>query len=498
MKKIINVGITLAFTLSMNGGAFAQNENDVLRYSTTDVFGSARFEAMAGSFGALGADFSAIQVNPAGMGRFSSSNMSISLNNSSITNEALFNGQSTSSNHNKFTMSSGGAVFTTDISAQNKGRKFSQFSIGYTRLKNFSNSRRYEGQNFHSLLDVYANDGAGIDPEYIFTDRPFSTGLAYDVGAVYYDESTFRYYPELTPTGEMYHDRSIQTGGGIGEFHIGYSENYMNRFYYGASLGIRRVKYDERYSHSERLLDTTDVTLRSFEYNYEQVTEGTGFNLKLGVLFLPTDQFRIGLAFESPTVLNLEDEWTANMNATHDYGYEYVESQYVPEGQFGYRIKTPMKLRGSFAYILGMRGAINVDLEMSSMSNGRLKPSSNSSVYSNAYTFDYENEGVMLLYRTVLNTRIGMEYMVYPDFYVRGGVAILPQPYEKEFIANSKPNMTYSGGIGWDNKYLSIDLSYRLFQVQEEYYAFDPSQIENRTDFKTNMHNVVLTGRLKF
>src|SRR5690554_3626875 len=120
MKKVFGLGITLAFTLSMNGGAFAQNENDVLRYSTTDVFGSARFEAMAGSFGALGADFSAIQVNPAGMGRFSSSNMSISLNNSLITNEALYNGQSTSSSHNKFTLSSGGAVFTTDISAQNK------------------------------------------------------------------------------------------------------------------------------------------------------------------------------------------------------------------------------------------------------------------------------------------------------------------------------------------------------------------------------------------
>src|SRR5690554_7005584 len=68
MKKIIKTVVLLL----LYQVAFAQNEADVLRYSTTDVFGSARFEAMAGSFGGLGADISAIQINPAGMGRFSS------------------------------------------------------------------------------------------------------------------------------------------------------------------------------------------------------------------------------------------------------------------------------------------------------------------------------------------------------------------------------------------------------------------------------------------
>jgi hypothetical protein len=497
MKKIISVSAVFVLGLFLRSELIAQNENDVLRYSTTDVFGSARFEAMAGSFGALGADFSAIQVNPAGMGRFSSSNMSFSFNNTSITNEATYNGQTTNSRDNKFTLSSGGAVFTTDLSATNSGRKYSQFTVGYTRLKNFSNSIRYEGQNYYSLLDVFANSGFGIDPEYINSDRPFSTALAYEVFALNYDESNFQYISELT-SGDMYHNREINTDGGMGEFHFGYSENYMNRFYYGASLGIRRVKYDESYNHNERLLDTVGVTLRSFDYSYEQITRGTGFNLKLGVLFLPSEQFRIGLAFESPTLISLEDEWTAKMTAEHDYGTEVVSSELIPTGRFEYRIKTPMKLRGSFAYILGMRGAINVDLEMSRLPGGRLRPSNTSSNYSNVYSFEYENEEVEYQYRTVLNTRIGMEYMVYTDVFLRGGLGILPQPFDKDLGNVSSPNMTYSGGIGWDNKNFSIDLSYRLLQITSEYYAFDPTKIENRTEFKTNMHNVVLTGRLKF
>src|SRR5690554_540230 len=112
MKIVLNI----ALMLLVNTALFAQNENDVLRYSTTDVFGSARFEAMAGSFGALGADISAMQINPASMGRFSSSRMSISFNNSTLSNDALFNDRHTSSGRNKFTLSSGGAVFTKDIS----------------------------------------------------------------------------------------------------------------------------------------------------------------------------------------------------------------------------------------------------------------------------------------------------------------------------------------------------------------------------------------------
>jgi len=295
----------------------------------------------------------------------------------------------------------------------------------------------------------------------------------------------------------MYHNREINTDGGIGEFHIGYSENYMNKFYYGGSIGIRRVNYEENYNHNERLLDTVGTTLRYFDYSYEQITKGTGFNLKLGILYLFSEQFRVGLAFESPTIIALEDEWTADMTAMHNDGLRFVESEFVPKGNFEYRIKTPMKLRGSFAYVIGMRGAVNVDLEMSRLPGGRLMPASTLE-NTNSYTFDNQNSEVRIQYRTILNTRIGMEYMVYTDIFLRGGLAVLPQPFKKELGNLTTPNMTYSAGIGWDNKYLSIDLSYRLLQLRSEYYAFDPTKIENRTEFNINVHNVVLSARLKF
>src|SRR5690554_7939491 len=73
---------------------------------------------------------------------------------------------------------------------------------------------------------------------------PIFFALDYDMNGNYISRLTM---------GDMYHDREINTGGGIGEFHISYSENYGNVFYYGGSIGIRRVKYDENRSEERRV-----------------------------------------------------------------------------------------------------------------------------------------------------------------------------------------------------------------------------------------------------
>ncbi|MDX1651922.1 MAG: outer membrane protein transport protein [Brumimicrobium sp.] len=475
--------------------SIGQNEDDVLKFSQTDLYGSARFEGMAGSFGALGADFSAIQINPAGMGRFSSTEVALSFNTAFINTTGIYNGVSTQASTSNFKVSNAGLVLTNDISVENDGRLYSQISVGYTRLKNFDFHKVYEGQNFNSRLDVFTSIGAGIPPPEIYDLRPFTTGLAYDVYAIDFDPTTQQYYSRLT-MGDMYHRQDIRTKGGIGEFHIGYSENYLNQWYYGGSIGIRTYNYEESYVHSESLLDTVGTTLRSFDYIYDQVTEGTGFNLKLGFLYLPTDQIRFGLAFESPTVTRFEDNWRANMTAEHDYGTETIDPTFVPEGRFEYRMKTPMKLRGSFAYILNFRGAINLDLEYANFPGGRLN-SINPSAF-DSYNFEAENEQVNEQFRGVLNSRIGFEYMFLRDVYFRAGYAYLPQPYKTEVGNVRKANQTFAGGLGYKFRKFTFDISYRLLRLYSDYYAFDPSKPENRTEFQSDLHHFVFSAKIGF
>ena len=474
--------------------SWSQNETDVLRYSTTDMFGSARFEAMAGSFGALGADFSAIQINPAGMARFSGSHFSFSLGNLLVATRGEYNGTSSRALKNSFKPGVFGVVFTSDASNENKGVMYRQLSIGYSRLKSFDFNQRYEGQNFYSLLDVFANMGSGISPDFIYTDRPFTTGLAYDVYALDYNAGTGEYESRLT-AGDMYHNRDIATSGGIGDFHIGYSENYMNQLYYGASVGIRRIRYNEEYTHNERLLDTTGVSLREFDYIYWQETAGTGFNIKLGVLYLPVDFVRMGISYESPAFISFEDTWSADMTARHDFGTLEIDPQFLYEGRYSYNLRTPMKLRTSFAYVLNYRGALNIDVEYVDFKRGRL----NSSLENfEGYNFAIENSEVQAQYRSVLNTRVGMEYMVLRDVFLRGGYAFLPQPFKSTIGNVTRVNQTVSAGVGWRVKNLNVDIAYRLANLNYDYYAFDPSQLENRTSFTSWMHHFLVSMTATF
>ena len=76
MKKIATLALTIV-ALCTN----AQNINDAMRFSQTDLGGTARFKAMSGAFGALGGDLSAINVNPAGSSIFANNQLGISLSN---------------------------------------------------------------------------------------------------------------------------------------------------------------------------------------------------------------------------------------------------------------------------------------------------------------------------------------------------------------------------------------------------------------------------------
>ena len=81
-------------------GVKSQNVDDALRYSQIFYGGTARFMSMGGAFTALGGDISSISQNPAGIGVFRSSEITLTpqlyhINTSSnfygISNDYLYN-----------------------------------------------------------------------------------------------------------------------------------------------------------------------------------------------------------------------------------------------------------------------------------------------------------------------------------------------------------------------------------------------------------------------
>src|SRR5436190_4102106 len=76
MKTRISIIVTLISIITIKG--YAQTDADALRYSQSSITGTARYTSMAGAFGALGGDFSAVATNPAGLGIYRSSEFTFS------------------------------------------------------------------------------------------------------------------------------------------------------------------------------------------------------------------------------------------------------------------------------------------------------------------------------------------------------------------------------------------------------------------------------------
>ncbi|MCB0619962.1 MAG: aromatic hydrocarbon degradation protein, partial [Saprospiraceae bacterium] len=73
MKLLTSLTVTLAISFGLS----AQTAFDILRFSQFDVGGTARTVGIGGGIGALGADFSVLSTNPAGLAAFRRSELTL-------------------------------------------------------------------------------------------------------------------------------------------------------------------------------------------------------------------------------------------------------------------------------------------------------------------------------------------------------------------------------------------------------------------------------------
>ncbi|TSJ47826.1 hypothetical protein [Fluviicola chungangensis] len=461
--------------------SFGQNETDVYRLSNTYVQGSARFDAMGGSFGALGAESGCIGINPAGFGRSSVSSFSFGFAGTSVKTTSHYrgNGEAVSTGTSsmdafKVRIPNLAGTVVSDVSSSNSGLIYTQISFGLNRIANFNNSFNYSGQQFESLLDVFASGANGIDPTMLFDYQPYTSSLAYQTYAIDPDANN-NYYPRLN-SGDVIHNRTVLNRGGINEFYFAISANYLDKIYFGASLSYNTVNFAESVIHRETLTDTTGVSLRSFIYQSDFISKGGGANLKLGAIFLPTDFLRLGIALHTPTFYQLTDESTATMQALHNDGVRTVDPSFIPADKYKYRIWTPTKLVGSLGLVFGDNGCINVDLEYLNYGWGRIK-TTNDEAYA-SYDYKAENQVIKNQLVDALNVRIGGEWAISNMVFIRGGYGYYPKGDTLARTYGKNYSQTISGGLGFRINRVYLDLSVRYLMTSSVYKAF----YESRTD----------------
>ncbi|MCX6286454.1 MAG: hypothetical protein NTY96_05015 [Bacteroidetes bacterium] len=459
MKKLTAIFITLLITQS----AFTQSTSDVLRYSRIYYGGTARFIGTGGAFGALGADFSALAVNPAGIGLYQGSEFSMTVAPSFEGVRTDYLNQMNTTNVVNVGMGNMGFVFTFKPETGKAG-PFYNFNVafGMNRQNDFNSSFSISGPNHNSsLLNVYTNK-LNSTPGAVPSDYPFDIGPAYDAWLIYYD-STARKYTSDMSHGGAWQSKQVRTFGSINEFDITLGGNISDKLYFGLTFGVPFIRYYENSTYIEQDNGDSINFFKSMYYDYHLETHGTGFVIKGGVIYRPFNWVRIGVAVHSPTwYASMHDHWYSTTTANFTDSLKWDNTQNSPVGDYNYYMRTPWRAIGSLAFIIGKFGLVSAEYEYVNYSQAKLN--------SSGYGYTTENNEIKTSFQSWGNIRVGTEWKI-ADFSIRAGGAYYSNPYTTAGVDGAR--YTLSGGFGYRVKHFYADLTYQWAQSKEQYYLYN-------------------------
>lgn len=494
MKRI---SLIIFMVLSMVAGAAAQNVDDALRYSQIFYGGTSRFNSMGGAFTALGGDISSLNQNPAGLGVFRSSELTITPLLFNIRSSASFNG---TNSDNLYNFNLGQIGIVTNLMSKSSGLMSLNFGYSYNKLNNFDQSVNIRGvSNTSSMADYWAalgNNNGGTN----FHDLGGAEGLAYDTWVI--DTITgaggnrygtaFSNYGDNPPSryGQTI-SRLISNEGSIGEHSFSMGGNYSNKIYFGATIGISKLRYLSNYSHSE----VTDIALpslfRDFTYTDHYEDKGTGYSIKLGAIFRPVEAVRIGLAFHSPTWYKIDEYYYNDMTSHFTDGAKY-ESSTAPS-RFSYALATPFRVLAGVGVQVQKHALLSVDYEFVDYTSARFSETGDN------YDYSIKNNEIKNSLKPTNNIRLGGEYR-FNTLYLRAGYGL----YGKSFASGEdNADLNYnsiSGGIGFREQNVSIDFGFTNLKYSQKYFLYpvDAGIPLSQVNMNTTRNVFTLTLGYKF
>jgi hypothetical protein len=468
MKKIQSLFILLLSASTI----YAQDLSDAVRYSQSEIQGTARFRALSGAFGALGGDMSAVSINPAGAAVFTQSYASFSLSNlSSKNNTQYFNGFAKTS-ESDFDFHQGGVSFVfANNNPDSPWRKFT-FGVAYDKTNNYDNTWNAIGTNTNNQsIDYYfLNYADGVRLGDISLIGNESISAAYlDIGNVFgyghqqaflgyqayilepdVDDDNNTLYTSNLADGNFDHDYYYASTGLNGKIAFNLAAQYDDNLYLGLNLNSHFINYSRTTSLVERNSNNNSL-INNIRFDNTLSTSGSGFSFQLGGIIKLTNEFRLGLTYDSPIWYTISEEATQYLSTNGDFGPKTINPQIVnvyPD----YRLQTPGKITGSLAYVFGSQGLISFDYSHKDYSNTKFKP---------AGDFSDLNYDVANGLTSASTYRIGGEYKV-QQFSFRGGYRFEESPYVNGVTFGDLNG--YSLGIGYNFGNTRLDLTYDYFE----------------------------------
>ncbi|HBE41481.1 MAG TPA: hypothetical protein DDW27_09805 [Bacteroidales bacterium] len=493
MKRFKLFIITVLSSITL---VFSQNFDDALRYSQLFYGGTARFMSMGGAFTALGGDISALNQNPAGLGLFRSSEISVTPQLFHIKTTSDFNGLNTDFLYN-FNLNQAGMVANIINRKGESGLLSLNFGYTYTMKSNLNQNGLIKGiSNNSSMADYWADISYGYYKEQLY-DNVADADLAYWAGLIdtlpgysreygsifwYYGDSAFADYGQTVR-------RLISTDGSTSDHSFAIGGNYSNKIYFGLTLGISRIYYVSHYEHLETAGEVTPYGFDNFNYALHYENTGTGFSVKLGAIFRPTETFRIGLAFHSPTLYRIDeyvhDNITSNFTDGENRKYENNPSRY------NYALTTPFRALAGVAAQIGKIGLVSADYEFVDYTAARFSQTGD------GYDYSEKNLAIKNSLRRVSNIRLGAE-MRYNHLYLRGGYGYYGKTFAQGDINQNLDYSTFSVGTGFREQNVFVDFGFTRQINSQKYVLYQSSAGNAISNLSIGKNMFTLTFGYKF
>ncbi len=477
MQKLVlfSFFLTSFFTIQ------AQTAADALRYSTTQSgIGTARSIGVGGALGALGADFGALSVNPAGVANFRKSEFMITPGYHSATVTSQLKERSDEKGFGQnlsdkevdahFTLNNWGLVFTSRPQNGEGNWQTFNFAVGANRLNNYNQSFYVEGASKGSITDKFLEEANKTAPDKL---DAFSAGLAYKTGAIFGESPTNYYLSDFENAQEVLVQKvqTAATTGRMKETVFSLGGNYKDKMSIGATVGIVSLRYKDERIYTQT--DPRDAVPAFNELNFTENlnTTGTGVNVKLGVIYRANNALRFGAALHSSSLISMQDLYSNTMIYDYTDGQNVRNSAESGEGNFNYSLVTPWKAVGSAAYMIGQKGFISTDIEYVDYASMRFNYTvkNNGAEYK---TFEREvNNRITSLYKAAANIHLGGEVLV-GDFRYRLGLGLLGSPYQ----GDTGFDTNYNFGVGLRQQYFFADLGYQVNIIKQ---GLAPYQVQN-------------------
>ena len=472
MKKILLI-LLLAYSLSPI--AYSQ---DVQRFAERGTIGSARYVGMGGAMTAIGGDPSAAMINPAGLGLYRRSEISVSID------ETIDNTQQVGSNdtyqRTRFAAPQISAIWAWGDSQKQRGLVYNNFMFSLNRLANFNRDIVVKGAGMGMVPTIcnITNDEGGVSEEFL-VNKPWDNVeigwlsiLGYEAYLIDPIENN-KWKPAVDFTdGSL----SISETGTSDQYTISWAGNISNQWYIGIGLNIPTINYTKHTSlREENKQNSSAAELKSMFH-----VSGVGVSGSFGLIYRPIQALRIGASLQTPTILRISRQSTGDMYSTiAGQKYEVL----TPEsGVMDIDIASPLRTSVSVAGQLGKIGLIAVQ-------------------------YDYAHSSEMDDIHTL---RIGAEAQAYRGLFFNAGYV-----YESSFMKEDpkwllgyneiRTDMDYrytaatqyaSAGIGYRSDVVVAQLAYQYGWQTIHQYASEEQALPFYVD--THTHRIVATLAWRF